>query len=163
MAGYGAVLFLGDSMGGSGALAHCDLATATLAFTLASGLASRPHLIVRRLRLRGVLSTEQLLASRTYGLKGQPDAEVSAELVTGHNTVVAEVPLPFDLKTGKRTGHNAIVHEAAADDVLRGGLVHDGVCAVHGVRLLVCGGVRPPARAAGAGATTRARITQTRS
>ena len=65
-----------------------------------------------RLRLRGVLSTEQLLASRTYGLKGQPDAEVSAELVTGHNTVVAEVPLPFDLKTGKRTGHNAIVHEA---------------------------------------------------
>ena len=66
----------------------------------------------RRLRLRGVLSTEQLLASRTYGLKGQPDAEVSAELVTGHNTVVAEVPLPFDLKTGKRTGHNAIVHEA---------------------------------------------------
>ena len=39
-----------------------------------------------RLRLRGVLSTEQLLASRTYGLKGQPDAEVSAELVTGHNT-----------------------------------------------------------------------------
>ena len=36
------------------------------------------------------LSTEQLLASRTYGLKGQPDAEVSAELVTGHNTVVAE-------------------------------------------------------------------------
>ncbi|KAH8055388.1 hypothetical protein JL722_8296 [Aureococcus anophagefferens] len=29
VAGYGAVLFLGDSMGGSGALAHCDLATAT--------------------------------------------------------------------------------------------------------------------------------------
>ena len=35
-----------------------DDASATLAFTLASGLASRPHLIVRRLRLRGPMRVE---------------------------------------------------------------------------------------------------------
>ncbi|KAH8068909.1 hypothetical protein JL720_12115 [Aureococcus anophagefferens] len=42
VAGYGAVLFLGDSMGGSGALAHCDLATATLAFTPQVDVAAYP-------------------------------------------------------------------------------------------------------------------------
>ncbi|KAH8043505.1 hypothetical protein JL722_15175 [Aureococcus anophagefferens] len=40
VAGYGAVLFLGDS--GSGALAHCDLATATLAFTPQVDVAAYP-------------------------------------------------------------------------------------------------------------------------
>ena len=64
------------------------------------------------LRLSGVMSSEEQFASLTYGLKGNIDAVVTGLLLdpsTGRAR--AELPLPFELKTGQRkykdAQHNA--------------------------------------------------------
>ena len=51
--------------------------------------------------------------ARRYGLKGTIDAVVAASLLEpGSGRVVAELPLPFELKTGKRTPTTVVEHNA---------------------------------------------------
>ena len=76
----------------------------------AAGLPSGP------LRVARVLATEQQLVSHTYGLKGTVDVVLGADVLSAgpHGTPTHSVPVPLELKTGKRSQYNAHDHMAQA-------------------------------------------------
>ena len=63
------------------------------------------------LRLSGVLGIEEQLTSTVYGLKGTLDGIVSAQLSDGRGGMIG-LPMPLELKTGKRTNYNIADHNA---------------------------------------------------
>ena len=66
------------------------------------------------LRLRGVLATEQDVCSLTYGLKGKLDATVQVEVGAAGEGAKWLLPMPLELKTGKRSNYNINDHNAQA-------------------------------------------------
>lgn len=64
------------------------------------------------LRLRGVAATEFNLTSFPYGLKGTIDAVVEVELLRSDGSLLSSMPVPFELKTGKRTSAGMVDHQA---------------------------------------------------
>jgi hypothetical protein len=64
------------------------------------------------LRVARVLATEQQLVSHTYGLKGTVDVVLAAEVLDPHGTPTHQVPVPLELKTGKRSQYSAHDHMA---------------------------------------------------
>ena len=93
-------------------------AIAALGLPTSSSSSSLPPQIA----LSGVIGAEEELTSLVYGLKGQIDGIVAASLIgppsagggggSGGGEVMAELPLPIELKTGKRTDSNAAEHAA---------------------------------------------------
>ena len=65
--------------------------------------------------MRGVIATEQDISSLTYGLKGKLDATLQVETVMpGGGGGGMSLPVPLELKTGKRTRYNINEHNAQA-------------------------------------------------
>jgi CRISPR/Cas system-associated exonuclease Cas4 (RecB family) len=64
------------------------------------------------LRVRGVAATEFNLTSLPYGLKGTIDAVLEVDLLHADGAVLASMPVPFELKTGKRSSAAMIDHQA---------------------------------------------------
>jgi len=71
-----------------------------------------PDKLPDKLRIIGVAATEFSLTSFPYGLKGNIDAVVEAELVRADGSVAAAMAVPLELKTGKHTPAALTDHQA---------------------------------------------------
>lgn len=65
-----------------------------------------------QLVLRKVLATEHDVHSLTFGIKGKVDATMEVELRSSGGKVSRVIPIPFELKTGKRSQYNMNEHNA---------------------------------------------------